>query len=106
MRSVLVYVCDKFVPIDIDLKSLFELADREPLKLFKENVKPFVVDCVDGVSGVEVGGIYFSPEHGEVVVEYIIKHAHGDISAKLIYAERAEEALMRYYQKIRHLKTP
>lgn len=43
-------------------------------------------------------GVYFSPERGEFVIEYLAAYARGSISAKLIYSKKPEEALGRYYE--------
>lgn len=92
MWRVLVYVCDEFSPVEVEAPTLLALAERDLLALFEEYVRPFVEECVGGVEGVEVEGVFFSPEVG-LVVGYLVRHRHGEASAKLVYSPSPEKAL-------------
>ena len=92
MWRVLVYVCDEFSPVEVEAPTLFALAERDPLRLFEEYVRPFVEDCVEGVEWVDVEGVFFSPEAG-LVVGYVVRYRHGEASAKLVYSPSPEMAL-------------
>nr|WP_181953701.1 hypothetical protein [Pyrobaculum arsenaticum] len=73
----MIYVCDEFSPVEAEASTLLALAERDPLRLFEEYVRPFVEDCVGGVEGVEVKGFLFFPEVG-LVVGYVARHRHGE----------------------------
>lgn len=92
MWRALIYVCDEFSPVEVEAPTLFALAERDPLRLFEEYVRPFVEDCVGGVEGVEVEGVLFTPEAG-LVVGYLVRHRHGEASAKLVYSPSPKMAL-------------
>lgn len=96
---VLVYVCDEFSPVEADASVLFALAERDPIRLFEEFVKPLVEECYGDVVGVEAADVHFDPELG-LVVEYITRHKLGEALARLIYSPNPERALAALVRRI------
>lgn len=53
MATILVYTCDRFVPVEADLAEVLNVAERGALELFERVVRPLIEGCVGGVNGVE-----------------------------------------------------
>ena len=101
--SAWVYVFDEFKPVDIDVGKLFELAEKDPLKLF-ESVREVLGDYIKEIKDVRVYDIYFDPSSLEVLVEYLVKCELGEVSVKLIYSRNPRVTLNKYYKHEKRLR--
>jgi len=90
------YYRDLFKPIDINVDTLLELAEKRPLELFE-----LVRDVVEGELGriydVRVYGKYFDPKDFDIVIEFLVRCSLGEISLKIVHSKNPARALKKYY---------
>ena len=87
---------DTFKPIDMNIGELFELAERDPLEIFK-SIKEILSDLGE-IRNVQVYNIFFDHNSLELVIEYIMKCSIGEVSVKLIHSNNPIITLRRYYE--------
>ena len=92
-----VYVFDEFKPINIDTDELFDLFEKDPLKLF-ENVKEILAaNDVKEIKNVRVYKIFHDRGGSELLIEYLVDCELGRISVKIIRSRSPKETLYNYY---------
>ncbi|RLG75063.1 MAG: hypothetical protein DRO12_06050 [Thermoprotei archaeon] len=101
--STWIYVFDEFKPVDIDASKLFELAEKDPLKLL-EIIKEALVDYVKEIKDAKLYDIYFDPSRFELLIEYIVKCKLGEVSVKIIHSQNPAVTLQKYYEHERRLR--
>jgi len=101
--STWIYVFDEFKPVDIDASKLFELAEKDPLKLL-EIIKEALVDYVKEIKDAKLYDIYFDPSRFELLIEYIVKCKLGEVSVKIIHSQNPAVILQKYYEHERRLR--
>ena len=94
---------DLFKPLDINLSELIELVENRPEKLF-EKIRSHVEKKLGEIRKVSVYNVYFNPETMTIVVEYLIEHANGESSLKIIYSDNPAEGLKEYYDYEKSLR--
>jgi len=87
---------DRFIPLNVPLDKVLELAESRPLELF-ELVKDIIEDKVGKVYDAEVYEKYFDPKDLDIVIEYFIRYNLGEVSLKIIYSKDPVKALNKYY---------
>ena len=102
-HNLCLYFMDKFIPIDIPLDKVLELAESRPLELF-ELIRNIIEDEVGQIYDVEIYGRYFDPKNMDIVIEYFIKCSLGEVSLKIIYSKDPAEALNKYYDYKKHVR--
>jgi len=94
--SAWIYIFDEFKPLDLDLATILELVNTDPLKLFAI-IREVVEDYVKDIENVKVHKVFSDPHNFELLVEYIVRCRLGEISVKLIYSKNPAETLRKYY---------
>ena len=87
---------DSFKPIDINVDTLLELAEKKPLELF-ELVRGFVEGELGRIYDVRIYGRYFDPKDFDIVIEFLVKCSLGEVSLKIIHSKNPTKALEKYY---------
>jgi len=77
---VCLYLLYEFTPLDIDSQQLLELAES-PYRLF-ELVRKAVEERIGRVEKVKLYKTYIDPATLELLIEYIMRFEHRELSAK------------------------
>lgn len=103
-HSLYLYFMDRFIPLNIPLDKVLELAENKPLELF-ELVKDIIGNEVGRVHDVNVYKKYFDPRNLDVVIEYFVKCDLGKLSFKIVYSKDPAKALIKYYEYEKRVKS-